>query len=298
VQLLIGGTGDLGGRVALRLARRGVRLRALVRPGKDTAPLRAVGVEVVEGDLRDPESVTRAVAGCEAVVSTATAMGRAMGGEALSVHDVDGRGMLHLVEAAERAGAARFVFVSAAAIDHPIAAGSPLGAAKRAVEARLRASRMREVVVRPDMFMEVWLSAPVGFDWQGSAITVFGRGDAPAAYVATDDVAELTARLALAPDPPRQLEFGGPEAMTRNEAIASFERATGRRFRVRRVPRLALRAGSLALSSLRPHLASAMALSLVADQETTPRRADDLRSAGIDPLPVSAYVQRVTRGQG
>jgi hypothetical protein len=41
-----------------------------------------------------------------------------------------------------------------------------------------------------------------------------------------------------------------------------------------------------------------MSLSLVADVEATPRRADALRSAGIDPLPVSRYVADVTRGGG
>jgi NADH dehydrogenase len=296
--LLVGGTGDLGGRVARRLARQGIAIRALVRPGADAAALRDLGAEIADGDLRDPASLDRAVAGCSGVVTTATAMGRAMRGEPLSVHDVDGRGMQHLIQAAENAGVERFTYVSSAGIDHPVAAACPLGMGKRAAEARLRASRMREVVIRPDMFMEVWFSAPVGFDWRQGAVTVFGRGDAPAAYVASDDVAELTVRLTVAADPPPVVEFGGPEAVSRNGAVAAFERATGRRFRVRHVPRIALRAGGWLLSSARPHLASAMSLSLVADVEATPRRADALRSAGIDPLPVSRYVADVTRGGG
>jgi uncharacterized protein YbjT (DUF2867 family) len=40
--LLCGGTGDLGGRIAARLAERGIPFRALVRPTSETAALRAL----------------------------------------------------------------------------------------------------------------------------------------------------------------------------------------------------------------------------------------------------------------
>jgi uncharacterized protein YbjT (DUF2867 family) len=40
--------------------------------------------------------------------------------------------------------------------------------------------------------------------------------------VAIDDVADAVARLALAPDPPALVEFGGPEALTRREADATW----------------------------------------------------------------------------
>jgi hypothetical protein len=35
-------------------------------------------------------------------------------------------------------------------------------------------------------------------------------------------------RLALADDPPRLIEFGGPDLLTRNQAVEVFERALGK----------------------------------------------------------------------
>ena len=55
--------------------------RALVRPGSGGATLRALGADVVEGDFRDPGSLQRAVEGVAMVVSTVTAMARALAGE-------------------------------------------------------------------------------------------------------------------------------------------------------------------------------------------------------------------------
>jgi uncharacterized protein YbjT (DUF2867 family) len=47
--LLCGGTGDLGGRIAVRLAARGIPFRALVRPRSDTTALRSSGAELSVG---------------------------------------------------------------------------------------------------------------------------------------------------------------------------------------------------------------------------------------------------------
>src|SRR5689334_24023230 len=106
--LLCGASGDLGGRVARRLSARRAELRVLARPGAvGAATAAAPGAEVVPGDLRDAPSLGPAMRGVQTVVATATAMGRALGGERLDVRAVDGHGMLALVDAAERAGAER-----------------------------------------------------------------------------------------------------------------------------------------------------------------------------------------------
>ena len=127
------------------------------------------------GDLRDPASLARAVAGVDTVVTTVTAMARALSGAPVGVREVDGLGTLALVEAAERAGVERFVFVSYAGLSDAAARAHPIAAAKRAVERRLAASPMREVVVRPDCFQELWLGPLTGFDWERGRVVVLGR---------------------------------------------------------------------------------------------------------------------------
>src|SRR3954468_11478647 len=127
--LVVGATGELGFRVAKRLRERGTQVRALVRPGSDAAPLEAIGVDVVRGDLSDSRSLQVATRDMRTAVTTATAISRALGGDSsATIAGVDVRGNANLVDAAERAGVERFVFVS-----FPMSAlleRSPLGAAK------------------------------------------------------------------------------------------------------------------------------------------------------------------------
>ena len=55
--LVVGGTGDIGGRVVRALVAQGKRVRALVRPGSDPSALEAQGVAIVRGDLTDAASL-------------------------------------------------------------------------------------------------------------------------------------------------------------------------------------------------------------------------------------------------
>ena len=293
--LLCGATGELGGRVARRLASESVPLRLLLRSRAGEPLAHELGAEVARGDFCEPASLAAAVRGADGVVTTVTAMARALAGERLDLRAVDGHGTLALIDAAERADVRRFVFVSFAGLSDEAARSFPLAATKRAVERRLAASPMRSVTVRPDALQELWLSPITQFDWQRGRVIVFGRGDAHARYVATDDVAEAVARLALAADPPALVEFGGPERLTRNQAVAMFERATGRTFRTRHVPRAALRAGMRVLRRPRPEIASVMGLSLFADLTDAEWTDAPLHALGIEPRSVSTYAEQLTR---
>jgi uncharacterized protein YbjT (DUF2867 family) len=291
--LLCGATGELGSRVARRLAARGVPLRVLVRGELSASFVDQFDVEVVHGDLRDAASLDRAVRGVTTVVTTVTAMGRALAGERLDVRAVDGHGTLALIEAAERAGAKRFVFVSYAGLSDPAARSFPIAAAKRAVERRLLVSPMQHVIVRPDAFQELWLSPMTGFDWSRGRVIVFGRGEARARYVAVDDAAEAIAQWAIADEAPAIVEFGGPDAVTRHQTVRIFEAASGRSIRIYHVPRGALRAGTRVLRRMRPEVASVMGLALFADLEDAHWTDEPLRALGIRPRGVGQYAREI-----
>ena len=234
--LVVGGSGQLGSRVVTRLRDRAERVRCLVRPGTDDQALRDQGVDVVRGDLTDHGTLPGACQGVTTVVATATVISRRLAGARHpSMREVDEVGMAALVDAAEEAGVQRFVYLSFAGVDDSF--GSPLDRAKLGIEQRLKTSSMRSVIARPDAFQDVHL-APLGrFDMKAGKVAVFGRGDNRRRWVGVDDVAELVVALALETDPPEVVEFGGPEALSRNEAIAVAERVTGRPMKVQRVPR-------------------------------------------------------------
>lgn len=287
--LLCGATGDLGGRIAVRLADRGIPFRALVRPHADTAALRSSGVELSVGDLTDPASLDRALAGVRTVVTTANGMGRLAGATDVSIDRVDRDGNAALVRAAQAAGVDRFVFVSAQGMTGAVVALVPLFAAKRATERLLRATALRSVVVRPAAFQETWLAPQSGIWPEQRLAVVLGRGRTPVPYVAEDDVAEACVRLATMDDPPGEVDLGGPEALTRHEVVDAFERALGERFRRVVVPRRALSLGARALRRRRPELASVLGIALSMDTGEE-GGVEGLRALGIDPRPASAHI--------
>ena len=88
-------------------------VKGLVRRGADPAKidnLRKLGVELVEGDLKEPSSLEPACRGAKALISTASSMLSHREGDSIQTVDLDGQ--THLIEAAKAAGVEHFVFIS------------------------------------------------------------------------------------------------------------------------------------------------------------------------------------------
>jgi len=66
-----GATGFLGSHVARVLSEQGAKLRLLVRPSSNLKNLEGLNAETATGDLRDPASFEKAIAGCDAVFHVA-----------------------------------------------------------------------------------------------------------------------------------------------------------------------------------------------------------------------------------
>ena len=60
-----GATGFLGSHVARALADEGADLRLLVRQSSNTKNIQDLKADLVTGDLRDPASLEKGIAGCE-----------------------------------------------------------------------------------------------------------------------------------------------------------------------------------------------------------------------------------------
>ena len=292
--LVVGGTGDLGGRVVRRLSEQGHEVRCLVRPSTDDSALRALGVEVAHGDLTDPRSLADACRGVSTVAATATMIARRLAGARRpTIREVDEEGMVQLVAEAELAGVERFVYLSFPGVEDAV--GTPLERAKLATEQRLRLSPMQSVIIRSDAFQEIHLSPVARFDVPEGKVEIVGRGDSRRRWIATDDVAALVVALTVAPDPPSLVTVGGPEALSKNEAVALVEEVTGRRMRVRRMPRAVARVAIRVLDRRNDALASALGAGLL--QDLRPADWDDqpLRNFGISPRPASDFLREQAR---
>ncbi len=282
VILVVGATGELGSRVVEILRERGETVRRLVRSASTADDIR--------GDLTDPRSLSTVCDGVTAVVATASALtGRLAGTHRPTIRQVDQVGMATLVDAAERAGVERFVYVSYAGLE--VGPSSPLGRAKLATEQRLAGSPLRTVILRPDGFQEIHLCPQGRFDLAGRKVAIIGKGDTKRRLVSIDDVAALLAAVATEPDPPPVIEFGGPEAISRNDLVAVAERLIGRTIKRQYMPRAAARIGARLLSRPNDALASVFANGLAMDLVEAEWNDSPLVERGISPRSPSKYLE-------
>jgi UDP-glucose 4-epimerase len=145
--LVTGGAGFIGSALIRLLAERGddVRVYDNLSTGSHEN-LEGIDHELVEGDVRDLESLVAAAAGCDAVFHLAAGTGVLPSVEdPFADFDLNARGTLLALWAAREAGAGRFVFSSSnaplgagaypASEEKPTAPLSPYGASKATGEA-------------------------------------------------------------------------------------------------------------------------------------------------------------------
>jgi uncharacterized protein YbjT (DUF2867 family) len=228
--LVAGGTGRLGSLVVRQLAERDVAVRVLTRDPARAQSLQPLGIGIVEGDVRRPDSLPAAMADVDVVVSAVQGFA---GPGHVSPQSVDGEGNAHLIAAAGAAGAAVvMVSVVGAAPDSPM----ELFRCKYSAEKTLQSSGVPWTIVRATAFVELWA------ELVGKGV-VFGRGDNPINFVSVRDVAEIVTGAVV--DPTRRghvIEVGGPEDLTFNELVAALRDVRGAPAKVRHVPRTMLRA--------------------------------------------------------
>ncbi len=112
--LATGASGFVGAAVARHLLRAGHEVRVLIRPTSDRRNLEGLAVEPTVGDLTDPDSLQRALKGCEALFHVAADYRLwAPNSGALYAANVDGT--RNLMESALTTGIKRIVYTSSVA---------------------------------------------------------------------------------------------------------------------------------------------------------------------------------------
>ena len=237
--LVAGATGSLGSQIVRRLIDKGEEVRALVRATSDPekiASLRALGASLFTGNLRDSASLQGACSGVETVISSVSVIVTAQPGD--SFQDTDAQGTISLIEAAKKAGAKHFIFVSFAASRFP---DTPLTSAKKRVEEHLKEGGIDYTILQPPPFMESWLGPMLFGDPASGQVKIFGKGEGHIPYISSADVAEIVSRAVKLPSARNAtMTFGGPEAITQRDAVRMFEQATGKPLAVTAVPQEAL----------------------------------------------------------
>lgn len=266
--LVAGGTGRLGTAVVHLLVRQGLTVRLMTRDRGRAAHLVGTGVEVVEGDVRDPAAVRRAIEGVGQVVS---AIHGFAGTRNQSPATVDRDGNDNLIRAARESNVEHLVLLSVkdAAPDHPM----DLMRMKYAAEQELTSSGLAWTIIRPTAYMETWcdvLGRPL---LERGRTQVFGRGRNPINWVSTADVARFVELAILDPALRGEvIEVGGPENLTMSGFVEVFQSATGSSGKVTHIPLIAMRLAAVTLGMVNPGLARQIRAGIVMD--TRPQAFD------------------------
>src|SRR5436190_4434219 len=111
---ITGATGFLGSHVARALAEHGADLRLLVRPNSNTKNITGLKVDLVTGDLRDPASLEKGIAGCEVIFHVAADY-RLWVRDPNEMYRSNVEGTRAILEAARKTGVRRVVYTSSVA---------------------------------------------------------------------------------------------------------------------------------------------------------------------------------------
>lgn len=241
--LITGATGFLGGALALRLLADGAHVRALARSPDKADTLRESGVEVVQGDVTDPESLRRAADGCGVVFHAAASFARSYERQ----QAVNVVGTHNVAQAAADAGVRRLVHVSSISVygfNHPgdvteesaLAPGAdPYANTKKDGELALRrtaeARGLSFAICRPGM-----IYGPRSPNWTGNMFRLakrnptrwVGDGSGSTHPIYVDDVVDLLVTLAVHPSAEGQAFNCTPDpAPTWREFLGAYSRLAG-----------------------------------------------------------------------
>ncbi|WP_433680499.1 SDR family oxidoreductase [Nocardia sp. CA-119907] len=283
--LVVGGTGVVGRQVVERAVESGARVRVLTRAEGHAPP----GAEVAVGDLHDSDSVATALTGVTCVVCTVH------GGEGKGRNGprgMEGSALPGLIDAAETAGVANFVYVSAtsAEVDNPV----DLFRGKAQVEARLSRGRMPYTILRPTHLMETWVPMLADSLVKSSRALIFGSGDNPVPFVAGTDIASAAVQFASRPANRRTVELGGPDDWTLRELNTVIAERLG--IAISKETALSVRMLRMSAAAVRPfNEVQARRMRLGALLDSRPQTVDPAgvwTELGIAPTPLSDWLDR------
>jgi uncharacterized protein YbjT (DUF2867 family) len=229
--LVVGATGWLGGQVVRALRARGKKVRALVRPASNASRLEADGVEIARGDMMDPPSLTQAMDGADAVITTAAGYTRHSKGDS---DEIDVVGNRNLADAAARASVRRFVLTSILTCDQT--PDVPHFWHKKQMEDRLEEQGVPFVALRPGAFLDQ-VARFGGDPFAKGRLSWFGSPTVPLTFVLT---ADLAAFLAAAVDadvtPGDRIDIGWDRPVSMKDIAEIAGRLLSKRIRVRSIP--------------------------------------------------------------
>jgi uncharacterized protein YbjT (DUF2867 family) len=208
---------------------KGWKLRALTRNpgGPEAQKLAGQGVEVVRGDLEDPDSLARAAFGAYGIYSVQDFWAVGAKREVQQGKNV--------ADAAKKARVGHLVYGSVGGAERTTKI--PHWESKWEVENYIRRLGLPATVIRPVTFMETYYIDQVEIGILKGRLADPIRGDKPYQTIATDDIGAFVALAFERPEEfiGKELEIAGSE-LTNAEAAKVFSRVLGKPVKFQKLP--------------------------------------------------------------
>jgi uncharacterized protein YbjT (DUF2867 family) len=222
--LVAGATGDLGGRIVRELLLHDTRIRVLTRPDSRTAEDLYGSNEritIVRASYDDRAALSSALSGAEVVVS-------AVSGTRSVIVDAQ-RALLH---AAVEAGVSRFIPSDFSSDYRRIAVGSNRNfELRREFAADLDAAPLRVTSILNGAFMDMLTGQAPMISFTRRHVLFWSSPDQVLDFTTKDDVARITALVALDEQAPRVVEVAG-DRVTARDVARILTNLTGTPFKV------------------------------------------------------------------
>ncbi|WP_036482149.1 SDR family oxidoreductase [Myxosarcina sp. GI1] len=227
--LVVGATGTLGRQIVREALDSDYEVRCLVRNFNKGTFLKEWGAELIEGDLCQPETLTPALQGVEAIIDAATARIT----DNLGAKEVDWLGKVNLIQAAQAAQVERYVFFSILDCEqHPQV---PLMDIKHCTELFLAESGVNYTILKPCGFMQGLISQYAIPILENQVVWVTGEST-PIAYMNTQDIAKFAIRALEVPETANQtFPVVGSKAWGAYEIVGLCEKLSGENAKISRV---------------------------------------------------------------
>ena len=230
--LIAGSSGHVGREIVKKANARGLAVRCF-----DSAPMELNGLDdalldIVSGDITDPEAVARAVQGAGTVMFT---IGLKRQGKKLTHEQVEHGGLKNVIAAGKAAGVKRVMYISALGVDKGVPAQSL--AAKWNAEQSLISSGLPYTIFRPSGYFVDFAEHFVPKIRETGAFTIVGDGAFRVQPLDPADLAEAFLRAFGNPKAVNKIfKIAGPETFTLVEIIELVGRVVGRKATAKKMP--------------------------------------------------------------
>lgn len=233
---VVGGSGFLGRHLVKLLAAQGFRVNVLCRDTVAASFLKTSGtvgqIVLQHADLTRPETLSGKLAGSYAVINLVSILyqsGRQ------KFHRINVEGAHALAEEATRAGAQRFIHISALAVER--ATHTRYGSTKLAGEQMVREAFPAATILRPSLIIgpeDRFFQRFARMAQLAPALPLVGGGHTLFQPVLVEDVAK--AILAALDKPSATFELAGPETYSFKQLLALMNRVTNKHTRLAYLP--------------------------------------------------------------